>query len=213
MFRKQCQDSIDTIKDLEQNCLVNTNKQAFNNSEGSDVDGNDDFLFDDNTPNQSELKKQENNNKNVVSDVFEINCEELEGFFCKFCKRQFKSKYTRNRHEKIHLNNENLKCKLCGKVFSRATDVKRHMTRHTGAKPFICNICEASFTQSGTLAAHLRRHDEFKGLTRTHQKVQTEKPYLCSKCGKAFRDSTSLTVHFRLHTGEKPYGCKICSMR
>ena len=139
-------------------------------------------------------------------------CVSKNEYFCSVCDRKFLTKHSMHRHEKTHSGTENLRCEVCSKQFSRANDVKRHMTLHTGHKPYRCTICNVAFTQSGTLAQHVRKHDGAIDPKRG-KKCAESKPHLCSICGKSFRDSSSLTIHTRRHTGDKPYGCKFCTLR
>lgn len=138
---------------------------------------------------------------------------DISSYCCHVCHRTFHSKYTLNRHCKIHLEARELQCEVCNKQFSRATDVRRHKSVHTGVKPYKCTICFASFTQSGTLTKHKRKHSEFKDEEIKSQTKKVNLPHLCSLCGKQFKDSSSLTIHVRCHTGEKPYSCEYCTMR
>lgn len=129
---------------------------------------------------------------------------------CNICNKVLHTKYTFNRHLKIHSDDVHLQCKVCAKRFSRATDVKRHMTLHTGLKPYKCKVCDASFTQSGTLAQHVRKHKEFQNVKEKQNKIVHQ--HLCPLCGKCFKESTSLTIHIRRHTNDKPFECKVCNM-
>ncbi|KAJ8916277.1 hypothetical protein NQ315_016418 [Exocentrus adspersus] len=175
-----------------------------NYSEGDD-EGNDD-----------EYRRAEScdNNKNYRPDDEDIkkstvSCPEFE---CSECTKVFRSKYTMQRHMKVHTDRDNLRCKVCSKGFTRMADVKRHMSSHTGSKPYCCVVCNSSFTQSGSLSVHMRKHEEFKYLKKTPRHVE-EKPHLCSICGMAFKHSSTLTIHVRRHIGDKPYCCKVCNMR
>ena len=38
-----------------------------------------------------------------------------------------------------------------------------------------------------------------------------KKPFHCDQCGKPFLYSAHLKRHMVVHTGERPYGCRICN--
>lgn len=137
----------------------------------------------------------------------------LSTYSCKLCGKFYSSKYSLNRHMKVHLDDALLKCSICFKKFSRTADVKRHMSRHTGIKPYSCVVCQATFTQSGSLAQHLRKHNDFKIVSSIKKpRIVESKPHLCSMCGKRFKYSCALTIHIRRHVGDKPFRCKTCDM-
>ncbi|XP_048063071.1 uncharacterized protein LOC125278191 [Megalobrama amblycephala] len=119
---------------------------------------------------------------------------------CTQCGKSFTTKYSVDRHMRVHTGEKPFTCDQCGKSFANKRNLDRHMRVHTGEKPFTCDQCEKSFTQK----IHLKRH----------MLIHTgEKPFNCVQCGKSFTNKHHLEIHMRVHTGEKLFTCDQCEKR
>lgn len=78
-------------------------------------------------------------------------------FLCKFCGKEFRNVYNRNRHECIHTGTKPYKCSVCCKGFIESGALKRHMRMHSGEKPHECFMCHKRFSQLGHMKTHMRR--------------------------------------------------------
>ncbi|XP_044154405.1 oocyte zinc finger protein XlCOF6-like [Bufo gargarizans] len=122
---------------------------------------------------------------------------ESEIFTCSECGKNFKTKCSLYRHEKMHKNERPFLCSECGKCFIQRSHLVQHQKNHRGEKPFSCTECGKCFTQKSSLSDHQRIHTG-------------EKPFSCLECGKCFTYKSSLVDHRQTHTGEKPYSCREC---
>lgn len=135
---------------------------------------------------------------------------------CRFCPKQYTSKYHCQVHENKYHENElssrnlipwkikqptakSYKCKLCQIVLSSKSGLNHHLQLHSEEQPFKCNICGKGF----------RRKDYLQGHMFTHT---GEGPLKCSTCPKTFLKRLDLTRHIRYwHTNEKPFKCSACA--
>jgi len=91
---------------------------------------------------------------NVTSKKEESN----QSTMCSICGQLFSSKATRDRHERIHLEQFKVYCSFCGKGFMEEHRRIRHERTHTGEKPHECSVCGRRFAEKNQLKSHYRIH-------------------------------------------------------
>ena len=110
----------------------------------------------------------------------------MERYKCKFCKKKFINRNSRNRHEKSSCSQNSTKiifqCHLCMKKYTRKDTLTNHIKSHN-EKNFFCVKCNRSFS----CRFNLIRHDE-----NIHQHIL---PYQCENCNKRFRTYFTLICH------------------
>lgn len=119
-------------------------------------------------------------------------------FKCDTCSLDFASKYTYNRHLKVHTDRpRQFQCPKCDKAFHNKKNLEGHQTTH---KPehWQCHKCPKAFKALRNLQQHEISHTDHK-------------PFACDQCDKSFRRRTELKNHLRIHTGEKPFVCSVCN--
>ena len=111
--------------------------------------------------------------------------------------RFFLKKIALESHTRTHEQNKKFACQECDKTFVQQSALKTHAATHSTERPFSCNICQKRFKIRQTLRSHMTSHDVPK--------------LSCTFCEKKFTSSHLLKSHLRIHTGEKPYGCLLCT--
>lgn len=118
-----------------------------------------------------------------------IDHEEVVGHCCDICAKLFSTKYSLNRHLKIHEKNPSadFHCSECGKSFF----VKQYLTNHVykvhKKMVFMCEHCGSNFPSKNSLINHIN----FK-----HAIVAKN---VCPVCEKSFKDGDALRRHAKSH--------------
>ena len=122
-------------------------------------------------------------------------------FNCQICHRSYSSKYSLNRHMKVHDESKAFKCDVCLKLFSTKEELKDHYRTHTGEKPFACQICDKKFARKSDLVRHQATHRD-------------DRPFKCSICpeGRYFKTKDCLIKHMILHNKPK-FSCSFCDYK
>merc|ERR1711909_249106 len=76
---------------------------------------------------------------------------------CKYCRKVFRRKEEKKRHENSHLNIRTHKCRLCDKTFMRADHRNSHEKTHSKEKEYKCDICNKSFRRADEAKRHEQR--------------------------------------------------------
>ncbi|XP_034035951.1 zinc finger protein 16-like [Thalassophryne amazonica] len=96
-------------------------------------------------------------------------------------------------------------CLNCGKVFKFKSLLASHSVIHSDLRPHACEFCSRRFRR----LSHLKRHREV-----VHDNgARLPQSFVCHICGKDKKCKSQLERHIIIHTGERPYGCDLCTAR
>ncbi|XP_063805864.1 oocyte zinc finger protein XlCOF7.1-like [Pseudophryne corroboree] len=151
--------------------------------------------------NQKHLKKRNGKKAGKKSSVYTVHqrANTMEILYnCPSCHKGFSSNLDLARHQVIHTVDKLFICNLCGKSFTEMSFLVKHQVIHTDLKLCVCKVCGDCFYSETSLAKHQKTHSL---------------PLICSTCGKCFFMKSELEMHERKHTGDRPFGCHVCSKR
>jgi len=98
---------------------------------------------------------------------------------CQYCRKVFRRKEEKKRHENSHLNIRSHKCRLCDKTFMRADHRNSHEKTHSTEKEFKCLICNKSFRRADEAKRHEQRQIHLRNVARLEKKKQQEMNEIC----------------------------------
>jgi len=90
---------------------------------------------------------------------------------CKYCRKVFRRKEEKKRHENSHLNIRTHKCRLCDKTFMRADHRNSHEKTHSKEKEYKCDICNKSFRRADEAKRHEQRQIHLRNVVRLNGKL------------------------------------------
>ena len=130
-------------------------------------------------------------------------------FSCNKCNKVFKTKYTLNRHSKLHIPGEDKKrCSTCNQYFKTEREKDEHCrSKH---QALVCHICGRDFKRKGDLNSHIVVIHSEEDANNNNLKILIY-PFEC--CQKKFTKNGLFQDHLNKHTGCTPYDCRNCGKK
>ncbi|KAH6922011.1 hypothetical protein HPB50_007543 [Hyalomma asiaticum] len=79
-------------------------------------------------------------------------------YICQYCDKTFPSKWSLQRHGRVHTDYRPFGCTFCPKAFKQKAALNNHMRCHTGDKPYRCQFCGMAFSWKSSFDKHLQKH-------------------------------------------------------
>ena len=86
-----------------------------------------------------------------------ITTQKRKEIFCPLCRKIFRYRKERKRHERIYHNIVPIPCNICNRTFLRKNYLSMHQKSHEKKEPFVCSICKITFTRRGNLRKHVEK--------------------------------------------------------
>ena len=122
-------------------------------------------------------------------------------FDCKTCGNQYKRKDILKKHEKIHIEGDDMKIKCkCGKIFTQQNNFFAHrcLTDPPFERKFKCGKCCKAYAYDYNRDRHQKECDK------QPSKIN------CNSCSKQFKTKSSSTRHSQSIHNKKSYKCSVC---
>ena len=181
------------------------------------------------------IHDKDESSPSTKSDIVVVDEDGKTRHCCKFCDRQYSTKWNLSVHERLHVpQGKPFKCNRCGRRFNEKSSLDMHLLRHDSYK-YKCKICLQVFGKPN----FLQRHEEtahgnrkrptsaslMKSLASVEAKnnkssdtIELPTPnksgrFVCSQCNRSYSSAHSLKAHEVLHSLPQPHSCELCGRK